>query len=933
MTETLRSNLVVPLSAASVNNFKSNLTDNMVSGITWTFATSQSGRGCRNIRSRDRTIWFRSKQAPAALFSSTNQPLREIFFPGHDHPVFVHQKHRARNNVTPPSIAVKQTRISQSVHIDLDTAALSALASATPNLPSSTTSIPLARPAPTVPFEEWTQVSKTMACKVAPPIPEEHNVAVKEINNGNTQAFIFTVHPNQYELAFHPLDDEDDGECLSCNVTMNDTSVRVNPLYPSDTIARMLEQHCMIKEPKILAKRPSIRKRMKQQQVRFVKETDPETRLAMIAAHPRTRVPLRITQIFRRTPRRLRAANNPTWSFTGLSLNINGLNKPHPTLYRTLLSRYQSIALQETRLSSEDNRRINEHFFRSVNANATLFWSPCPASSSKGRNGVGLLLSSAHPFGPVVNITARHLPSALHDRYLILDTSILSQRVWIHVVYAPAQSSDQIQFFTSLPTDLPRDVQHIVLGDFNVPLDPTLDLSHLRPAGTNIDAFLQWNLHLGLVDAWRLTHPSVQEYTGPGRRNRLDYCFLSTELFQSSLTHIAHDHLTQYHLADHLPVTFLLQHPDHPGHSRQPWKFPTWLFRVPEVCATPQLSLHRFIRRLRTGPLDNPGAFYDEHKRDDLRYLRSMFRRIKASRTKHIHDLQEQLHRLEIQEALEPSPTRAIAFSELQERIMDLSHHRKQSAAITHLDRDITQSERASKYFFCPPTPTLHRVCIPSAHRPDGTITTDPAQMAHAHNVYWADVFQSPSKRYHPIKRSHNAPAMTELLRHTTASLSSDDRRFLESPFIANDFYWAIKSSKPNKAPGYDGLPIEYYQLFVSEWACVLELVHPKSLEKGRMTKFQRRASITLLYKNGDRSQPSYYRPITLLNHDAKLGPKILAYRLTRILTKLLHSDQNGFVQGRSIRHALVHFQDIHTLCRLQYRQAGAILLDFAKGV
>lgn len=88
---------------------------------------------------------------------------------------------------------------------------------------------------------------------------------------------------------------------------------------------------------------------------------------------------------------------------------------------------------------------------------------------------------------------------------------------------------------------------------------------------------------------------------------------------------------------------------------------------------------------------------------------------------------------------------------------------------------------------------------------------------------------------------------------------------------------------------------------------------------------------LDLLYKKGDRSQPSNYRPITLLNHDVKLGPKILAYRLTRILPKLLHSDQNGFVPGRSIRHALVRFQDIHTLCRQNYHQAGAVLLDFAK--
>ncbi|KAF4146197.1 Reverse transcriptase (RNA-dependent DNA polymerase) [Phytophthora infestans] len=74
------------------------------------------------------------------------------------------------------------------------------------------------------------------------------------------------------------------------------------------------------------------------------------------------------------------------------------------------------------------------------------------------------------------------------------------------------------------------------------------------------------------------------------------------------------------------------------------------------------------------------------------------------------------------------------------------------------------------------------------------------------------------------------------------------------------------------------------------------------------MTKFQRRAQVLLLYKKGDRKLPSNYRPISLLNVDAKLGPKILAYRLGSALGSLLHSDQYGFVPGRDIRHAHLRF-------------------------
>ena len=102
----------------------------------------------------------------------------------------------------------------------------------------------------------------------------------------------------------------------------------------------------------------------------------------------------------------------------------------------------------------------------------------------------------------------------------------------------------------------------------------------------------------------------------------------------------------------------------------------------------------------------------------------------------------------------------------------------------------------------------------------------------------------------------------------------------------------------------------------IHEWARIFEVVHDNQLRRGKMTKFQRRAHLSLLYKSGDRTLPANYRPLTLLNHDAKLGPKILAYRLRLVLPSLIHEDQSGFIQGRSIRHSLIRFQDYKTFVR-----------------
>lgn len=106
------------------------------------------------------------------------------------------------------------------------------------------------------------------------------------------------------------------------------------------------------------------------------------------------------------------------------------------------------------------------------------------------------------------------------------------------------------------------------------------------------------------------------------------------------------------------------------------------------------------------------------------------------------------------------------------------------------------------------------------------------------HRDYWEQIFQSLSKKY--------IPPVFIIADMTQLSLA-----LFDAPFTAYDFYWAIKTSLRNKAPEYDGHPVEYYQLSISPWARGFDLIYPAQLSKGRMTKFQRRATVTLLYKKG----------------------------------------------------------------------------------
>ena len=88
---------------------------------------------------------------------------------------------------------------------------------------------------------------------------------------------------------------------------------------------------------------------------------------------------------------------------------------------------------------------------------------------------------------------------------------------------------------------------------------------------------------------------------------------------------------------------------------------------------------------------------------------------------------------------------------------------------------------------------------------------------------------------------------------------------------------------------------------------------------------------ITLIPKNVSPSTVNDYRPITLLNCCLKLITKLLANRLQKVILKIIHRNQYGFIRGRSIQDCLAWtFQYIHK-CQASKRPIVLLKLDFAK--
>ena len=103
------------------------------------------------------------------------------------------------------------------------------------------------------------------------------------------------------------------------------------------------------------------------------------------------------------------------------------------------------------------------------------------------------------------------------------------------------------------------------------------------------------------------------------------------------------------------------------------------------------------------------------------------------------------------------------------------------------------------------------------------------------------------------------------------------------------DVIWTFKNGK---APGLDGLSIDFYkETFEQIKHHLLNFVND-CLFGNHIPRKVCTGVIKLLYKKGNPRDLQNYRPITLLNVDLKIITKILTLRLKAILPKIIHSDQ-----------------------------------------
>ena len=133
------------------------------------------------------------------------------------------------------------------------------------------------------------------------------------------------------------------------------------------------------------------------------------------------------------------------------------------------------------------------------------------------------------------------------------------------------------------------------------------------------------------------------------------------------------------------------------------------------------------------------------------------------------------------------------------------------------------------------------------------------------------------------------------LEKHNLPRLNQEEIEKINRLITSTEIKTVIESLPTNKNPGRDGFTGKFHQTFREELTPILLKLFQNIAEGGTLPNSFYEATMTLMPKpDKDVTQKKNYRPISLMNIDAKIINKILANRIQQHIKSILHHNQVG---------------------------------------
>ena len=472
-------------------------------------------------------------------------------------------------------------------------------------------------------------------------------------------------------------------------------------------------------------------------------------------------------------------------------------------------------------------------------------------------------------------------------RYVILKAEIKDKMYLLINIYAPNKDANIVEFLKDLGTTLQKEnldeEENIILGgDFNCPLNTVLDKKGgiLLPRKSVVATIDCLCADLDLVDIWRVKNPSTKSYTwsqnSPMILCRLDYWLISNNLHDLVTTTDIIPAIKTDHAAISIEFSISEKHIKGPGH----WKMNCSLLDDEDYVREVTAKIPIWLIEGQNELIDNRSIWdWTKYK---IRAHAIQYSKQKAMERKEKEmNLQKEFAKAKQLFDSDPNTNNANAFNSVKEKLELLYEEKLQGIIIRSRARWWEHGEKSTKYFL-----NLEKRNHVKKHvrklKTSGSTITDPFSILSEQKRFYQELYTS------QIKKAENTRATEHFLNNLNIpSLTEQQRLSCEGKITSSECAKALETFQLNKAPGNDGIPVEFYKTFWSLISDPFIRCANECFEKGEMSSSQKQAVISLIEKKGkDRSFLENWRPISLVNVDAKIMSKVLATRIKKCSTR-----------------------------------------------